>query len=170
MREETHDSEMTSGDKTMIHSSRQAPGPLDTSRIERVALGRLTRGGSKTPTLIFVSREEFKQFAGHLGGVLGRFSLRMAKNQNCMYLDIGCLWIQGQQQARELGKLQRRLEQGESLLVEELDIFQRTIGMLDQEYKSIQAEIVARVQAEFQTQQACQAEQAEHCQPQDEQV
>jgi len=94
----------------------------------------------------------------------------MAKNQNSMYLDIARLSVQGQQQARELGKLQRHLEQGESILVQELNIFERTIGMLDQESKNIQAEFVARVQAEFQTQQARQAEQAEHSQRQDEQL
>ena len=41
-----------------------------------------------------------------------------------MYLDIGRLSIQGQQQARDLGKLQRRSEQGESILVEELNMFE----------------------------------------------
>ena len=74
MTEEIHDSEMTGGDETIIHSSSRTPGPLDTSTIGRVALERLTRGRSKTPTLSFVSREELNQFAGHLGGVLGRFS------------------------------------------------------------------------------------------------
>jgi len=54
--------------------------------------------------------------------------------------------------------LQLRLEQGESLLVTELDMFKRTIWMLDQEFKDIEAEIVARVQVEFQTQQARQEE------------
>jgi len=33
-------------------------------------------------------------------------------------------------------------------------MFERTIHMLDQEYKTIQAEIVEKVQAEFQAQQA----------------
>jgi len=87
-----------------------------------------------------------------------------------MYLDIGLLSREGQQQARALGKLQHRLEQGESILVEELNMFERTIDMLDQESKTIQAEIVAKVQAEFQAQQARQAEQAEHSQRQDEQL
>jgi len=110
MTEETHDSEMTGGDETIIHSASQTPGLLDTSTIGRVALGRLTRGHSKTPSLTFVSKEELNQFAGHLGGVLRRFSQRIAKTQNSLYLDIGRLSIQGQQQARELGKLQRQLE------------------------------------------------------------
>jgi len=43
-------------------------------------------------------------------------------------------------------------------------MFERTIDMLDQESKTIQAEIVAKVQVEFQAQQARQAEQAEHSQ------
>jgi len=42
--------------------------------------------------------------------------------------------------------------------------------MLDKESKTIQAEIVAKVQAEFQAQQARQAEQAEYSQRQDEQL
>jgi len=128
------------------------------------------RGRSKTPTLNFVSKEEINQFAGHLGGVLARFSQRMAREQKSLYLDIGRLSNEGQQQARALGKLRRRLEQGESILVEELDMFERTIGMLDQESKTIQADIVAKVQAEFPAQQARQAEQAEHSQRQDEQL
>jgi len=74
MTEETQDSEMTSGDETIIHSSSRTPGPLDTSIIGKIALGRLTRGRSKTPTLNYVSKEELNQFAGHLGGVLGKFS------------------------------------------------------------------------------------------------
>jgi len=94
----------------------------------------------------------------------------MAREQKSMYLDIGRLSSEGQQQARALGKLQRRLEQGESILVDELNMFERTIDMLDQESKNIQAEIVAKVQAEFQAQQARQAEQAEHSQRQDEQL
>jgi len=49
-------------------------------------------------------------------------------------------------------------------------MFERTIDMLDQESKTIQAEIVAKVQVEFQAQQARQAEQAEHSQRQDEQL
>ena len=81
-----------------------------------------------------------------------------------MYLDIGRLSSKGQKQARVLGKLQRWLEQGESILVEELDMFERTIGMKDKESKNIQAEIVAKVEAEFQAQQVRQAEQAEHSQ------
>jgi len=164
MTEETQDSEVTSGDETIIHSRRWTPGPLDTGTIGQVALGRLTRGRSKTPTLNFVSREELNQFAGHLGGVLGRFSQRIAREQKSMYLDIRRLCSEGQQQARALGKLQHRLEQGESILVGELNMFERTIDMLDQESKTIQAEIVAKVQAEFQAQQARQAEQAEHSQ------
>jgi len=161
---------MTGGDETIIHSSSQTPGPLDTSIIERVVLGQLTRGHSKTPTLNFVLREELNQFVGHLGGVLGRFSQRMAREQKSMYLDIGRLSSEGQQQARALGQLQRRLEQRESILVEELNMFERTIYMLDKESRTIQAEIVAKVQAEFQAQQARQAEQAEHSQRQDEQL
>jgi len=150
MTEETHDSEMTGGDESIIHSSSQTLGPLDTSTIRRVALGRLTRGHSKTPTLNFVLREESNQFVGHLGGVLGRFSQRMAREQKSKYQDIGRLSSEGQQQPRALGKLQRRLEQGESILVEELNMFERTINMLDQESRTIQADIVAKVQAEFQ--------------------
>jgi len=42
--------------------------------------------------------------------------------------------------------------------------------MLDQEAKALQAEIVAKVQVEFQAQQARQAEQAEPSQRQDEQL
>jgi len=79
---------MNGGDETIIHSSSQTPGLLDTSTIGKVALGRLMRGRSKTPTLNFVSREELNQFPGHLGGVLGRLSQRMAKEQKSMYLDI----------------------------------------------------------------------------------
>jgi len=164
MTEETHHSKMTGGDETIIHSSSQTPGPLDTSTMGKVALRSLMRGRSKTPTLNFVSREELNQFVGHLGGVLVRFSQRMAREQKSMYLDIGRLSSEGQQQARALGKLQRRLEQGESILVQELHMFEGTIGMLDQESKTIQAEIVEKVQAEFEAQQAHQAEQAEHSQ------
>jgi len=149
MTEETHDSEITGGDESIIHSSSQTPGPLDTSTTGRLDFGQLVRAPSKTPTPIFVPREELNQFAGHLGGVLGRFSQRMAREQNSMYLDIGCLAREGQQQARALGKLQHRLELGESILVEELNMFERTIDMLDQESKTIQAEFVAKVQVEF---------------------
>jgi len=164
MTEETHNSKMTGRDETIIHSSSQTPGPLDTSTIGKVALGQLMRGRFKTRILNFVPREELIQLAGHLGGVLGRFSQRMAREQKSMYLDIGQLSCEGQQQARALGKLQRRLGQGESILVEELNMFERTIDMLDQESKTIQAEIVAKVQAEFQAQQARQAQQAEQSQ------
>jgi len=94
----------------------------------------------------------------------------MAREQNSIYLDIGRLSREGQQQARALGKLQHRLELGESILVEELNMFEKTIDMLDQESKTIQAEIVGKVQVEFQAQQARQAEQAEHSQRQDEQL
>jgi len=160
----------TGRDETIIHSASQTPGLLDSSTIGRIVLGLLTQGRSKTLTLTFVSKEEFNRFTGHLGGILGRFSQQMAKTQNSMYLDVGRLSIQGQQQATELGKLQRRLEKGESILVEELDMFEQPIGMLDQESKNIQAEIVARVQAEFQTQQAREGEQVEHSQQQDEQL
>jgi len=170
MTEETHNSENTEGDETITHSSSQTPGSLDTSKIGKVALGRLMRGRSKTPTLSYVSRQELNQFVGHLGGVLGRFSQLIAREQKSMYLDIGRLSSEGQQQARALGKLQCRLEQGESILVEELNMFEKTIDMLDQESKTIQAEIVVKVQAEFQAQQARQAEQAEHSQRQDEQL
>jgi len=130
MIEETQDSVMTGRNETIIHSASQTPGPLDTSTIRNIALGPLTRGRSKTPTVTFVSKEELNQFAGHLGGVLGTFSQRMAKSQNSMYLDIERLSTQGQQQARELAKLQCRLEQGESILVEEFEMFEWTIGML----------------------------------------
>jgi len=168
MTEETHDCEMTGVDETIIHSSSQTPGRLDNSTIGRVALGRLARGHSKTPTLSFVSREELNQFAGHLGGVLGRFTQQMAREQKSIYLDIGQLSSECQQRARGLRKLQRRLEQDESIQVEELGMFESTIEMLDQESNDLQAEIVAKVQAEFQAQQGRQAEQAEHSQPQDE--
>jgi len=110
MTEETHNSEMTGGDETIIHSSSQTPGPLDTSTIGQVALGRLMRGRSKTHIRNFVSREELKQVAGHLGEVLGGFSHRMAREQKSVYLDIGRLSSEGEQQARALGKLQRRLK------------------------------------------------------------
>jgi len=170
MTEETQDSKMTGRDETIIHSSSRTPGPLDTSTLKKIALGPLTRGRSKTPTPNFVSKEELNQFAGHLGGVLGRFSQQMAREQKSIYLDIGRLSREGQQQARALGKLQHWLELGESILVEELNMFERTIDMLDQESRTIQAEIVAKVQVEFQAQQARQAEQAEHSQRQDEQL
>jgi len=170
MTEETHDCEMTGGDETIIHSSSRTPGPPDTSTTRGLDFGQLVRARSKTPTLNYVSKEELNQFAGHLGGVLGRFSQRMAREQKSMYLDIGRLSSEGQQQARALGKLQRRLELGESIVVDELNLFERTIEMLDQESRTIQAEIVAKVQAEFQAQQARQAEQAEHSQRQDEQL
>jgi len=170
MTEETQDSELTGGDETIIHSGSRTPGPRNTSTIGGLDFGRLVRARSKTPTHSFVSKEELNKFAGHLGGVLGRFSQRMAREQNSMYLDIGRLSREGQQQARTLGKLQHRLELGESILVEELNMFERTIDMLDKESKTIQAEIVAKVQVEFQAQQAHQAEQAEHSQRQDEQL
>jgi len=170
MTEETHDSEMTGGDETIIHSSSRTPGPPDTSTTHGLDFGRLVRACSKTPTLNYVSKEDLNQFAGHLGGVLGRFSQRMAREQKSMYLDIGRLSSEGQQQARALGKLQRRLELGESILVNELKLFERTIDVVDQESRTIQAEIVAKVQAEFQAQQARQTEQAEHSQRQDEQL
>jgi len=89
MTEETHDSEITGGDETIIHSSSQTPGPVETSTFGKVALGRPMQERSKTPTLTFVSKEELNYFAGHLGGVLGRFSQRMAREQKSMYLDIG---------------------------------------------------------------------------------
>jgi len=152
MTEETHDSEMTGGDKTIIHSSSRTPGPPDTSTTSRIDFGRLVQARSKIPIPIFVLKEELNQFAGHLGGVLGRFSQRMAREQNSMYLDIGRLSREGKQQARALGKLQHRLELGESILVEELNMFERTIDMLDQESKNIQVEIMAKVQVEFQAQ------------------
>jgi len=170
MTEETHDSEMTSGDETIIHSSSRTPGPLDTKAAGRIDFGRLVRARSKTPTLNYVSKEELNQFAGHLGGVLGRFFQRMAKEQKSMYLDIGRLSSEGQRQARALGKLQHRLELGESMLVDELNLFEKTIEMLDQESRTIQAEMVTRVLAEFRTQQARQMEQAERSQRQDEQL
>jgi len=118
MTEETHDSKMTGGNETIIHSSSRTPGPLDTSTTGNIDFGRLVRARSKTPTPNFVSKEELNQFAGHLGGVLGRFSQRMAREQNSLYLDIGRLSRKGQQQARALGKLQHRLELGESILVD----------------------------------------------------
>jgi len=170
MTEETHDSEMTGGDETIIHSSSRTPRPLDTSTTGRIDFGQLVRARSKTPTLNYISKEELNQFAGHLGGVLGKFSQRMAREQKSMYLDIGRLSSEGQQQAKALGKLQHRLELGESILVDKLNMFERTIDMLDQESKTIQAEIVAKVQVEFQAQQARQAEQAEYSQGQDEQL
>jgi len=83
----------------------------------------------------------------------------VAREQKAIYLVIGGLSSEVQQQARALGKLQRQLEQGESILVEELGMFERTIGMLDKESKTIEAEIVAKVNAEFQAQKARQAEQ-----------
>jgi len=81
-----------------------------------------------------------------------------------MYLDIGRLSSEGQQEARALGKLQRRLELGQSILVDELNLLARIIEKLDQESRTIQAEIVAKVEVEFQAKQARQAEQAEHSQ------
>jgi len=42
MTEETQDSEMTGGDETIIHSRSRTAGRLDTSTIEKIALGRLT--------------------------------------------------------------------------------------------------------------------------------
>jgi len=98
-----------------------------------------------------------------------RFS-RMAESQNAIYLNIERLSAKGQEQAKRLGKLQHRVEQGKSVLVEELEMFEQAIGLVDQESKAIQAEIVARVQAEFQTQQVRQEEQAAHSQLQDKQL
>jgi len=49
-------------------------------------------------------------------------------------------------------------------------MFRQTLEFLDQESKDIQAEIVAKVEAEFQAQQARQQEQAAHSQLQDEQL
>ena len=74
MTKETDDSAMTGGDVTIIYSSSRTPAPLDTSTTGRLDFGRLVRARSKTPTLNYVSKEELNQFAGHLGGVLGRFS------------------------------------------------------------------------------------------------
>jgi len=54
-----------------------------------------------------------------------------------MYLDIGRLSAKGQEQAKGLGKLQCRLEQGESLLVQELEMFEQAIGLVEQEFKDI---------------------------------
>jgi len=178
MREETQDSITWGGDETIVSGTSQTPTPLATRSIRGQALERLLqsgsgsgrRGHSKTPTLTFVSKEELHQFAGHLGGIMGRFSPRVVESQNAMYLDIGQLSAEGQQQARSLGKLQCRLKQGQSILVEELEMFELVIGMVDQESKKIQADIVARVLAEFLTQQACQEEQAAHSQLQDEQL
>jgi len=170
MTEETHDSEMTGGDETIIHCSSRTPGPPDTSTTHGLDFGRLVRARSQTPTLNYVSREELNQFAGHLGGVLGKFSQRLAREQKSMYLDLGRLSSEGQQQARALGKLHPRLELGESILVDQLKLFERSIDVLDQESRTIQAEIVAKVQAEFQAQQTRQTEQAEHSQRQDEQL
>ena len=164
MTEETQDSEMTGGDETIIHSSSQTPRPGNTSTVGGLDFGRLVRTRSKTPTLNYVSKEDLNQFAGHLGGVLGRFSQRMAREQKSMYLDIGRLSSEGQQEARALGKLQRRLELGQSILVDELNLLARIIEKLDQESRTIQAEIVAKVEVEFQAKQARQAEQAEHSQ------
>jgi len=124
MTEETHHSIMTGGDKTIVHSASQTPGPIDTTLTGSMAIGQLARGRSKTLTLSIVSKKELNQFAGHLGGVLERFSQRVAKSQKSMYLDVGRLSTQGQQQARELGKLQHWLEQGMFILVEQLDIFE----------------------------------------------
>jgi len=107
MTEETHDLIMSSGDETIIHSASQMPGPIDTCTIGNLALGRLTSRRSKIPTFTFDSKEELIQFAGHLGGLLARFSRRMAKSQNSMYLNIGCLLTQGQKQAKDFVKLQR---------------------------------------------------------------
>jgi len=148
--EEIHYSEMTGGDETIIHSSSRSPCPPDTSTTGRLDFGRLVRARSKTPTPNFISKEELNQFAGHLGGVLGRFSQQMAREQKSIYLDIGRLSSEGQQQARALGKLQRRLELGESILVDELNLFEKTIDMVHLESRTIQAEIVAKVQVEFQ--------------------
>jgi len=164
MTEETQDSIITGRDEVIVHRASQMPGLIDTTLTGSLAIGGLARRHSKTPTLTFVSKEVLNQFAGHLGGVLGRFSQRVAKSQKSMYLDVGQLSTQGQQQAREVGKVQCQVEQGESIFVEALDMFGLTIKMLDQESKNIQAEIVARVQADFQTQQARQEEQAEYSQ------
>jgi len=161
---------MTGGDETIIHNSSRTPGPLDTSTTGRLDFGRLVRARPKTPTLNYVSKEELNQFAGHLGGVLGIFSQHMAREQKSMYLDIGRLSSEGQQQARALGKLQRRLELGKSILVDEVNLFEKTIDMLDQESRTIPAEIMTKVEVEFQAQQARQTEQAEHSQRQDKQL
>ena len=79
MTEETHDSEMTGGNETIIHSSRRTTGPPVTSTIGQITCGRIVRERSKTPTPNFISREELNQFTGHHGGVLGRLSQRMAR-------------------------------------------------------------------------------------------
>jgi len=80
---------MTGRDETIIHSSSRTPGPPDTSTTGRLDFGKLVQARLRTPILNHVSKEELNQFAGHLGGVLGRFSQRMAREQNSMYLDIG---------------------------------------------------------------------------------
>jgi len=65
---------MTGGDDTIIHSAAQTQCPLETSEIVNWAQGLLARGRSKTPSVAFVSKEQLNQFAGHLGGIMGRFS------------------------------------------------------------------------------------------------
>jgi len=66
MTEETHNSEITGGDETIVHSTSQMPVPMDTTLTGSTAIGRLIRVRSKTPTLTFVSKEKLNQFAGHL--------------------------------------------------------------------------------------------------------
>ena len=99
---------MTGGDEAIVHSVSQTPCLIDATLTGSRSIGRLAQGRSKTFTLTFVSKEELNQFAGHLGGVMGRFSHRITKSWNAMYLDLGWLSTKGQEQARELGKLQRR--------------------------------------------------------------
>jgi len=87
---------------------------------------------------------------------MGRFSHRVVESQNSMYVDIGRLSAKEQEQAEKLEKLQHRPEQGDSVLVQELAMFEKAIGLVDQESKAIQAEVVDRVEAEIQAQQASQ--------------
>jgi len=101
---------------------------------------------------------------------MGGFSYQIAKSHNAIYLDIGQPSTEGQEQAKKLGQSQYKLEHGESVLVQELEMFEQAIRYMDQESKAIRAELVAKVEAEFQAQQACQAEQAVYSQLQDEQL
>ena len=65
---------MTGGDESIAHSVSQTPGPPTPSLIRSPALEQLTWGHSITPTPTFISNHVLSQFAGHLEGVMGKFS------------------------------------------------------------------------------------------------
>jgi len=58
---------------------------------------------------------------------MGRFSNGIGKSQYVMNMNIGRPSIKGQHNGRSLGKLQHRLELGETVLVQQLEMFKQPI-------------------------------------------